>query len=69
MAFESHALDFPSANACGVGALSFQGKLGLVRQNGENPVGDPLLLSGEPQWAAALNTNLLNFNSRIDMKS
>ena len=72
MAFDhTNALNFPSANACGVGALSFQGKLGSVRHNGENPVGDPLLLSGESQsqWAAALNTNLLKFNSRIDMKS
>ena len=48
MASESHTHthNFPAENACGVGALSFEGNLGLVPRNGENPSGDSLLLSG-----------------------
>ena len=49
MASESHTHNFPAENACGVGALSFEAKLGLVPRNGENPSGDSLLLSGESQ--------------------
>ena len=68
-----------TSNEVGIIFGGFQNSLPLnhtharfdVRQNGENPIGDSLLLSGESQsqWAAALNTNLLNFNSRVDMKT